>query len=117
MAHLGGLAAGLLVGLAIVQSIRSASLHQRFSTVLFFQGRQAIESCSYDSAIQYLQAYLGVRPKDADGHALLGCSLHAREHYSEAIEEYRLALTLGYNDSHKVIEANLAAIQANAMAG
>ncbi|HEY2913886.1 MAG TPA: rhomboid family intramembrane serine protease [Candidatus Angelobacter sp.] len=117
MAHLGGLAAGLLVGLAIVHSIRSASLHQRFSTVLFFQGRQAIESYSYDSAIQYLQSYLGIRPKDADGHALLGCSLHAREHYSEAIQEYRLALTLGYNDSHKVIEANLAAIQANAMAG
>ena len=39
-----------------------------------FQARQAIENHSYDSAIQYLQSYLGVRPRDADGHAFLGCS-------------------------------------------
>ncbi len=115
--HLGGFAAGLLFGLILVQSLSSDSLHQRFSTVLFFQGHQAIESHSYDSAIQYLQTYLGVRPKDADGHALLGCSMHALEHYGEAVQEYQLALTLGYKDSHRAIEANLAAIQANAMAG
>jgi membrane associated rhomboid family serine protease len=117
MAHLGGLAAGLLFGLTIVQSLRRDSLHQRFSAALFFQGHQAIESHSYDSAIQHLQSYLGVRPKDADGHALLGCSLHALERYDEAVREYQLALTLGCKDSYRVIEANLAAIQANAIAG
>jgi membrane associated rhomboid family serine protease len=109
IAHLGGLAAGLFFGLGIVQSLRRSSLHQRFSTVLFFLGRQAIESHSYDSAIQHLQNYLVARPKDPDGHALLGCSLHALEHYDEAVQEYQLALTLGCKD--RMIEANLAAIQ------
>ncbi len=41
MAHLGGLVAGLLFGFAVARSLRGASLHQRFSTAVLYQGREA----------------------------------------------------------------------------
>jgi len=136
MGHLGGLAAGFLLGFCIVWVLRRPSFPPVLANVRLFQGRTALEDQEYEAAIRLLQSYLAVRPNtrgvvsryigsglhmrvspgrikkrgDADGHALLGYAFHALDRFDEAATEYQAAMALGCKDA--VIEANLAEIHA-----
>jgi membrane associated rhomboid family serine protease len=111
MAHLGGLTSGLLLGILAARWFRTPS-HRRTGMIAtrLYQGAMAVESGQFETAIEHLQAYTARRPKDADGHVLLGYALQEENRCEEACEEYKRTLVLRPN--HPVAEVNLAGIYA-----
>lgn len=108
IAHLGGFATGLLMGLAFTKSLSVSSSHRIFWPARLFEARDAIESEEYDQAIQRLQVCVEADPGAAAPHALLGYSFHALQRYDEAAREYKLALDLGC--TNEVVSNNLATV-------
>lgn len=111
MGHLGGLATGLLFGFWFARALRLPARHDFFSAARLLQAREAIRIHDYESAVEYLQAYIHIHPHNADGHALLAYSFDVLQRFPEAAEEYQTAMDLGCPD--RAIEANLAAIMAS----
>lgn len=110
-AHVAGFATGLFFGLWFARALRMPSPHAVFSAARLFQAREAIEKHAYESAVEYLQAYIHIRPDSANGHALLAYSFDVLQRFDEAAEEYQIAMNLGCTD--RAIETNFAAIMAS----
>lgn len=107
VAHLGGLMTGLALGFVFARLLRrprGAAL--AFATL--HQARLAIEANDFDSAVLHLKSYVTARPRDPDGHRLLGYSLDVLSQYDEASLEYRHALDLAPQD--EITETNLAVV-------
>jgi rhomboid protease GluP len=133
MAHLGGLVAGLAVGLFLA---RSFSLNeeergtQRRNVIMVAtvvvallvipvvkaksyvvelgKGEASLEKEDYNSAIEHLKKYTAAQPNDAYGKALLGSALQGAKRYQEAAQEYEQGLAL--DPDYPNVQINLAQI-------
>jgi membrane associated rhomboid family serine protease/Flp pilus assembly protein TadD len=131
MAHLGGLVAGLGLGLFLARSFsvemaerpahrRGVILAGAICVGLLFlpvmkgknyvielnRGQEAYKKNDFKQAVESFQKYVAERPDDAYGHALLGFSYHAIQRYDEAVQEYKKGLAL--QPDYPLLEVNLA---------
>ena len=133
MAHLGGLATGLVAGLFLARSFSLPDEERTFQrrtvvgvsalalalltipvaraksyAVELRKGQDSIEKKDYNSAIEHLKKYTAAQPDDPYGRALLGNAFQEAKRYNEAAEQYELGLKL--MPRYPFIQVNLAKI-------
>jgi rhomboid protease GluP len=123
-AHIGGLAAGLVMGLLLIRRPKSRHLLLLAATALLVTGVLVAHRCRYavhlergriallsgkpDAAIAELTTAVHENPRFADSHFLLGDAYMRSSQFTEAEACFRRALTLQPDSSEFRIQLGLA---------